>query len=76
MSQDESSVYSKCINCGRYAPEANMLLKHFCSEDCARQYRRCIHCGNYFMLTDDPEQRFCSTACEGADRKHYTGEDQ
>ncbi|MBF9015683.1 MULTISPECIES: hypothetical protein [unclassified Oceanispirochaeta] len=74
MSQEETTVYSKCINCGRYAPEANMIVKQFCSEECARQYKRCPHCGNYFMLSEETKHKYCSPQCEDADKIHNPGE--
>ncbi|QEN07927.1 hypothetical protein EXM22_07980 [Oceanispirochaeta crateris] len=74
MEQNDTAIYKKCINCGRYCPEAIMIVGQFCCEDCADQFRRCPHCGKYFILTDDQEQMFCSTSCQNAEKTYTPGE--
>ena len=74
MAQNETTIYKKCINCGKYCPEAIMIVGQFCSEECAGQYRRCPHCGNFFILMNETEQTFCSTICQNADKIYIPGD--
>jgi len=68
MANEDSTEFKKCIVCGRYCPEASMIVGHYCSEACASQYRRCACCGDYFMLVDGSDQIFCSSDCQNADK--------